>query len=169
MKQLIFLVFVLSNTSVFAQLPLRGDTVIYTKINKTVKELLPKAINFITNKSTSNDVLKVYPKAKLTKQNEDKTFNILVLDEVNSKLNYIFTGYTNDSKVELVRVSCNESDFTRIFSQIGKKTVTDKGIDYWFLQTKDNSKMYIMINKMGDNYVVGVGVKPLNWVHLLKK
>jgi hypothetical protein len=169
MKKLIFLVLVVSNISAFAQLPLKGDTIIYTKINKTVKEILPKAINFITNKSTSNDVLKVYPKAKLTKQNEDKVFSILVKDEKNIKLNYIFAGNTSDNKIEITRVSCNETEFAIIFSQIGNKTVADKGVDYWFLQTKDNSKVYIMINKMGNNYVVGVGVKPLTWVHLLKK
>jgi hypothetical protein len=169
MKLLLLVVSILLHIGVSAQLPLKGDTILYTKINKTVKELLPKAVNFITIKSTDKDVLKIYPKAKLTKQNEDKNYSILVTDDINVKLNYIFTGNTKDGAVELIRISCNEKEFAKIFPQIGNKTTTDKGVDYWFLQTKDNAKMFLMINKMGENFVVGIGVKPLNWIHLLKK
>jgi hypothetical protein len=170
LKKAIFIyIFCLVNAFGFAQLPLSGDTILYSKVTKSLKELLPNSLNFLTTKSTLKEVQAVFKKAKLTKLNENKNFTLQIDDKTNPKIKYILGGNLPDELIEVIRVSCMENDMPTILPNIGTKTVTDKGTDYWFLQTKDDYKVFFMVNKMGSNTTIGIGIKPKNWVHLIKK
>jgi hypothetical protein len=169
MKKIVLILAILTQQIAQAQLPLNGDTVIYTKINKTVKELLPKAIDFFTTKTTVKEVTNVYTTAKYSKLNNDKNFTLIFDDKTNAKIKYILGGNTSDNIVEFIRVSSDETNFAAILKTIGTKTITDKGTDYWFFLTKDGYKFFVVLNKMGKAYTAAIGIKPKTWVHLIKK
>ncbi len=166
---LMFIIILSCTTIVQAQLPLNGDTVIYTKITKTLKEVLPTAINFLTTKSTSKEVLTVFKDAKMNKLNEGKNFMLLCTDKKNASIKYIMGGNTADRLIDIVRVSLPETLLTTVMQQAGTKTVRDKEVDYWFLQTQDGYKVFFMVNKMIMGSTVQIGIRPKNWVHLLQK
>jgi hypothetical protein len=168
-KFLILIVILSYTTTVQAQLPLNGDTIIYTKTTKTLKQLLPTAINFLTIKSTTKDVMAVFKDAKMNKLNENKNFMLLCTDKKNTSIKYIMGGNTADQVIEIVRVSLPEALLAIVMQQAGTKTVRDKEVDYWFLQTQDGYKVFFMVNKMIMGSTVQIGIKPKSWVHLLQK
>jgi hypothetical protein len=169
-QRILMLVGVISWSTVLqAQLPLKGDTVIYTKTTKTVKQLLPAAINFLTTKSTVKDVMAVFKDAKMNKLNDGKNFILLCSDKKNTSIKYILGGSTDNQLIEIVRISLPESLLPSVMQQVGAKTVTDKEVDYWFFLTQDGYKVFFMVNKMMMGSTIQIGIKPKTWVHLLKK
>lgn len=128
----------------------------YTKTKYTLKALLPKAINFVTNKTTQAQLQAAYPKVKPVLYNQGVNYNYIINDATTKQLVYILCGNVKATLVSEIRVSASQIAYTQAFATL--KSIPNSTSNY-YLHTSDGYYINFVISTIMDNKMVSITIR----------